>query len=430
MPDSFLGKIKRAWNTISTAEGYELRYQSLGYNSSMRPDRPRLRLNGVDRSSVASVYNRIATDVMSIDIRHVRTDENEKYLETIPSYLNECLSTTANIDQTGRFLIQDLCLSMFDEGCVAIVPTDTSGDIFTDESFEIYSMRVGRILDWYPAHVRVRLYDERTGRYEDIVVPKQETVIVENPLYAVMNEPNSTLQRLLRKLALLDSVDEQTSSGKLDLIIQLPYVIKSKQRQEQAEIRRQMIEDQLAGSKYGIAYTDGTEKITQLNRAVENTLLQQIQTLWTQLYNQLGLAESIFDGTADEQTMLNYYNRTIEPILTAIVEEMRRKWLTKTARTQHQSIMFFRDAFKLVPVAQIADIADKFTRNEILSPNEMRSILGFKPVDDPRADELRNRNINQAGDDTDPVTTDEADERAELREDEDDETEREEEKKE
>lgn len=407
MPDSFLGRIRTAWNTIATADRSVYRFQELGYGTSFKPDRPKLRLNGLDRSVIAAIYNRISIDAMSIDIRHIRTDENNRYKETITGHLNDCFSLEANIDQTGRNLVQDIILSMFDEGCVAVVPTDTSGDIFKDETFEIYTMRVGHILEWFPAHVMVRLYNERTGKKEDIVVPKRTTAIIENPLYAVMNEPNSTLQRLIRKLILLDRIDEQTGSGKLDLIIQLPYVIKTKERRDQAEKRRQLIEDQLANSAYGIAYTDGTEKIVQLNRAVENTLLQQTQDLLAQLYNQLGLAETIFDGTADEQTMLNYYNRTIEPIMTAIVEECKRKFLTKTAITQHQSIMFFRDAFKLVPVAQMADIADKFTRNEILSPNEIRAIVGYKPVDDPKADELRNRNINQATEGDDPPSTEE-----------------------
>lgn len=408
MPESFLGRIRNVWNVLSNADQVPLRYQTLGYGTSVKPDRVRLRLGGVDRSIVASIYNRIAIDTSSVVIKHVRQGENKQYLSTIESDLNNCLTLSANIDQTGPDLIKDAVMSMFDEGCVAVVPVDTENDPYSTDSYEIYTLRVGHILEWYAQHIRVRLYDDRTGTHKEVVVPKTHCAIIENPLYAVMNEPNSTLQRLIRKLNLLDRVDEQSSSGKLDLIIQLPYVIKTEQRRQQAETRRKLIEEQLAGSKYGIAYTDGSEKITQLNRAVENNLLQQITALTAQLYSQLGLSESVFDGTADEQTMLNYFNRTIEPILSALCLNFTRTFLTKTARSQRQAITYFQNPFKLVPVANLADIADKFTRNEVLSSNEMRSIIGYQPANDPRADELRNKNINQASEE-EPVTTQESD---------------------
>lgn len=369
-----------------------------GMSSYYRPDRPRF-TRGNEQSIVTSVYNRIALDVASVAIRHVRLDENDRYLEDIDSGLNSCLSLEANVDQTGRALIQDLVMSMFDEGCVALVPVDTDEDPENTDSYKIESMRTGKIIEWKPRHVRVRLYNDRTGMKEEVWLRKDKIAIIENPLYAVINEPNSTMQRLIRKLNLLDVVDEQSSSGKLDLIIQLPYVIKTEARRQQAENRRKDIENQLAGSKYGIAYTDGTERITQLNRSVENNLMKQIEYLTSMLYSQLGITTTILDGTADEQTMLNYNNRTIEPILSAIVDEMKRKFLTKTARSQRQSIAFFRDPFCLVPVNNLAEIADKFTRNEIMTSNEFRQIVGMKPSKDPRADELRNKNLNESKED-------------------------------
>ena len=373
--------------------------------STIRPDRIKLS-RGNERSIVTSVYNRIALDVAATNIEHVRLDQNKRYVESLQTGLNECLTLSANRDQTARSFMQDVVMSLFDEGCVAIVPTDTNVDIHDTNSFDILSMRTGKILEWYPLHVKVRVYNENKGIKQDLIMPKDKIAIVENPLYAVMNEPNSTLQRLMHKLRLLDVVDEQTSSGKLDLIIQLPYVVKTEARRKQAENRRKDIEMQLAGSKYGIAYTDGTEHITQLNRSLENNLLGQIEYLTSMLYSQLGLTTSIFDGTADERTMLNYYNRTVEPIMSAIVDEMKRKFLTKTARTQRQSIFFYRDPFRMVPANELAEIADKFTRNEIMSSNEMRQIIGLKPVDDPRADELRNKNLNEATDGIAPPMAD------------------------
>ena len=373
--------------------------------STIRPDRIKLS-RGNERSIVTSVYNRIALDVAATNIEHVRLDQNKRYVESLQTGLNECLTLSANRDQTARSFMQDVVMSLFDEGCVAIVPIDTNVDIHDTNSFDILSMRTGKILEWYPLHVKVRVYNENKGIKQDLIMPKDKIAIVENPLYAVMNEPNSTLQRLMHKLRLLDVVDEQTSSGKLDLIIQLPYVVKTEARRKQAENRRKDIEMQLAGSKYGIAYTDGTEHITQLNRSLENNLSGQIEYLTSMLYSQLGLTTSIFDGTADERTMLNYYNRTVEPIMSAIADEMKRKFLTKTARTQRQSIFFYRDPFRMVPANELAEIADKFTRNEIMSSNEMRQIIGLKPVDDPRADELRNKNLNEATDGMAPPMAD------------------------
>lgn len=393
MEISFASRLKHAWNAFFNKDPTDY-YENVGISYTYRPDRPRL-TRGNERSIVTSVYNRIALDASSVTIQHVRLDKNNRFLSVIDSGLNNCLTVEANIDQTGRAFIQDVVMSMLDEGCVAIVPVDTTFDPEITGSYDILSMRTGKILEWYPSHVKVRVYNEKTGRKEDIILPKRTVAIVENPLYAVINEPNSTMQRLIRKLNLLDVVDEQSSSGKLDLIIQLPYVIKSEARRQQAEKRRQEIVDQLTGSKYGIAYTDGTERITQLNRPVENNLMKQIEYLTNMLYSQLGITQSILDGTADDKTMLNYYNRTIEPILSAIVDEMKRKFLTKTARSQLQSIMFFRDPFKLVPVNEISEIADKFTRNEIMTSNEIRQIIGMKPSDDPRADELRNKNLSQ-----------------------------------
>ena len=344
---------------------------------------------------MTSVFNRISTDASSINIRHIKLDENGRYIETVNSKLNRCLNLEANIDQTGRAFLQDTIMSMLDEGCVAMVPIETTFNPKVTDSYDILSMRTGKIVQWAPSDVKVNIYNERTGRREDIWVPKKTVSIIENPFYAVMNEPNSTMQRLIRKLNLLDAIDEQSSSGKLDLIIQLPYVIRTEARKQQAENRRKDIEEQLSGSKYGIAYTDGTERITQLNRPVENNLMKQIEYLTTMLYSQLGITQTILDGTADDKTMLNYYNRTIEPILSAIVDEMKRKFLTKTARSQKQSISYFRDPFKLVPVNDLAEIADKFTRNEIMSSNEIRQVVGMKPSSDPKADELRNKNLSE-----------------------------------
>lgn len=408
MEMSFGSRLKHAWNAFTG--NIQMNYRDLGMSYSYRADRPRMS-RGNERSIVTSVYNRIALDVAALNVQHVRLDENGRFLSVIDDGLNNCLTLEANVDQTARSFIQDVVISMFDEGSVAIVPVDTTTDPNVSGSYDIQSLRVGQILDWYPQYIRTRVYNEQTGRKEDIVVPKSAVAIIENPLYAVINEPNSTMQRLIRKLNLLDVIDEQSGSGKLDLIIQLPYVIKTEARRQQAENRRKDIESQLSGSKYGIAYTDGTEHITQLNRSVNNNLMSQIEYLTSMLYSQLGITQSILDGTADEKTMLNYNNRTIEPIISAIVDEMKRKFLTKTARSQHQSISFFRDPFKLVPVNDIAEIADKFTRNEIMTSNEIRQVVGMKPSDDPRADELRNKNLSEpSGSDQQseeaPITTD------------------------
>ena len=387
-----LTQIRHGWNAFLNRDPTG-NYRNIGPEYSYRPDRPRL-TRGNERSIVTSVYNRIALDVASIDIKHCKLDENGRFVSVVNSALNNCLSLEANIDQTSRAFIQDIVMSMLDEGCVAIVPIETDVDPNSTDSYKIFSMRTGKILGWYPSHVKVRVYNENTGRIEDIIVPKKSVSIIENPLYAVINEPNSTMQRLIRKLNLLDVIDEQSGSGKLDLIIQLPYTVKSDLRKQQAESRRQDIERQLTGTKYGIAYTDATEHITQLNRSVDNNLMKQIEYLTSMLYSQLGITQSVLDGTADEQTMLNYNSRTVEPIISAIVDEMKRKFLTKTARTQLQTISFFRDPFKLVPVNNIAEIADKFTRNEILTSNEIRQIIGMKPSDDPKADKLINSNIS------------------------------------
>ncbi len=404
MEMSFGSRLKHAWNAFNG--NTQMNYRDLGMSYSYRADRPRLS-RGNERSIVTSVYNRIALDVAALNIQHVRLDENGRFLSVINDGLNNCLTLEANIDQTARSFIHDVVISMFDEGSVAIVPVDTTTDPTVSGSYDIQTMRVGQILDWYPQHVRIRLYNEQKGEKEDIAVPKSTVAIIENPLYAVINEPNSTMQRLIRKLNLLDVIDEQSGSGKLDLIIQLPYVIKTEARRQQAENRRKDIESQLSGTKYGIAYTDGTERITQLNRSVNNNLMSQIEYLTSMLYSQLGITQSILDGTADEKTMLNYNNRTIEPIISAIVDEMKRKFLTKTARSQNQSISFFRDPFKLVPVNEIAEIADKFTRNEIVTSNEMRQIIGMKPSDDPRADELRNKNLSAPAEETEEVSDEE-----------------------
>lgn len=392
---SFGSRVKRLWNAFTNRDPTtNYSYSSMGSSYSYRPDRPRF-TRGNERSIITSIYNRIALDVAAIDIRHARLDNSGRYKEDINSGLNNCLTLDANIDQTGRAFIQDIVMSMCDEGSVAIVPVDTTDDPTMTNSYDIESMRTGRITQWMPRHVKVEVYNDRTGRKEDLILPKERVSIIENPFYAVMNEPSSTLQRLKRKLNLLDVVDEQASSGKLDLIIQLPYVIKSQARRDQAESRRKDIENQLSGSRYGIAYTDGTERITQLNRPVENNLLKQIEYLTSLLYSQLSINQSIMDGTADEKTMLNYNNRTIEPIVSAIVDEMKRKFLTKTARTQGQSILYFQDPFKLVPVADIAEIADKLTRNEIATSNEIRQTIGWKPSSDPNADVLRNKNLSE-----------------------------------
>lgn len=388
-------RLQHAWNAFIYNDNSHANHQNFGVFSTYKPDRVHFS-RGVEKSIVTSVYNRLALDVSSIAIKHVRIDENGRFSEEINSGLQNCLNVEANIDQTGRAFLQDVVMSMLDEGCVAIVPVDTTINPSVSGSYEINTMRTGKILEWYPAHVRVRVYNDKKGVHEEITLPKSNVAIIENPLYAVINEQNSTMQRLIRKLNLLDVVDEQTSSGKLDLIIQLPYVIKSEARRKQAEERRKDIEMQLSGSKYGIAYTDGTERITQLNRPAENNLMKQVEYLTSMLYSQLGLTQSIMDGSADDKTMLNYYYRTIEPLLAAIVDEIKRKFLTKTARSQGQTVMYFRDPFKLVPVNEIADIADKFTRNEIMSSNEIRQIVCMKPSKDPAADELRNKNLNQS----------------------------------
>ena len=392
---SFMDRLQHAWNAFTNPNDiYRQSYNT--YTSSYRPDRVRM-TKGNERSIITAIYNRLSLDVASISIQHAKVDDNGHYVESIDSSLNQCLNVSANLDQTGKGFIQDIVLSLLDEGCIAVVPVDTDIDPRDSGSFKIGSLRTGKILEWMPKHVRVRVYNERTGQKEEIIVPKATTAIIENPFYSVMNEQNSILQRLLRKMVLLDVIDEQSGAGKLDMIIQLPYIIKTDARRQQAEQRRKDIEMQLANSKYGIAYTDGTEHITQLNRSLDNNLLKQIEYLTSMLYSQLGITTEVLNGTADEKTMSNYYSRTIEPIASAITDEMKRKFLTKTARSQKQSIVFYRDPFKLVPVSSIAEIADKFTRNEIMSSNEIRQIIGMKPVDDERANELRNKNLN-AGD--------------------------------
>lgn len=391
----FTERLQHAWNAFMNKDTH-LRYD-LGASYSNRPDRVRF-TRGNERTIVTSVYNRIALDCAEIDIKHVRLDGRDRYIETVDSGLNVCLNLEANIDQTGRALKQDIVMSMLDEGVVAVVPVDTKLDPTTMITTDIMSLRTARIVKWQPNHVQLRLYNDRTGLFEEIIMPKKSVAIIENPLYSVINEPNSTMQRLIRKLSLLDIIDEQNGAGKLDLIIQLPYIIKSNARKQQAESRRKDIEEQLSSSKYGIAYTDGTEHITQLNRSVDNQLLTQIESLTRMLYSQLGLSEEIMNGTADEKAMNNYYNRTIEPIIAAIVDEFKRKFLTKTARTQKQSIKYFRDPFKLVPTTELAELADKFTRNEIMTSNEFRQVVGMQPADDPMADELRNKNLSPGKD--------------------------------
>ena len=389
-------RVRHAWNAFlnrdPTTHNFKMDY---GYAQYAKPDRMHFS-RGNEKSIITSVYNRIAMDVSAITIQHVRLDENDRYIEQLNTPLNECFTVSSNLDQTSRAFFQDVVMSMLDEGCVAIVPIETDGDPILSDSYNIYSLRVGQIIEWYPSNVKVKVYNEKTGQKKDLILPKRMVAIIENPLYAVINEQNSTMQRLIRKLNLLDVVDEQTSAGKLDIIIQLPYVIKTEQRRQQAENRRKDIEMQLAGSKYGIAYTDGTERITQLNRPAENNLMHQVEYLTSMLYSQLGITTSIMDGTADDKVMLNYFDRTIEPILSAIVDEMKRKFLTKTARSQKQSIKFFRDPFKLAPVSEIAEMADKFTRNEIMTSNEFRQVVGLKPSDDPNADELRNKNLSES----------------------------------
>ena len=394
MADTLISRLKHGWNAFMNRDPTNTNFRDFGASYSYRPDRVRFS-GGNEKSIVTSVYNRIAMDAAQIDIKHVQLDDDERYVNTIDSGLNNCLTVEANIDQTGRAFLQDVFMSMLDEGCIAIVPTDTTLNPKVTSSYDILTMRTGKILDWYPDKVRVRLYNEQTGKKEEVLLPKKTVAIIENPLYAVINERNSTMQRLIRKLNLLDAIDEQSGAGKLDLIIQLPYTIKSEARRKQAEDRRKDIERQLAGSKYGIAYTDATEHVTQLNRSLDNNLMKQIEYLTSMLYSQLGITQTVLDGTADEKTMLNYYNRTIEPIVSAVVDEMKRKFLTKTARSQNKSIAYFRDPFGLVPVSDIAEIADKFTRNEIMTSNEIRQKIGMKPSDDPKADQLINSNISQ-----------------------------------
>ena len=398
---TFFERLRHSWDAFRNNKD-PTRYREsewYGVSSYYRPDRVRL-TRGNERSIITAIYNRIATDVAAIPIIHVRVDENDRYKEEIKSGLNYCLNVEANLDQTGRAFMQDAVMSMMDEGVIALVPYETNVDPRITSSFDILGLRVGKIVQWHPEHIHVELYNEKTGKKETLLFPKKMCAIIENPFYAIMNEPNSTMQRLIRKLTILDAVDDQISSGKLDLIIQLPYVIKTEARRQQAEIRRKDIEMQLAGSKYGIAYTDGTEKITQLNRPVENNLMKQIEYLTSMLYSQLGITENLLNGSANEQEQLSYTTRLIEPILSAFTLEMSRKFLTKTARSQGQALKFFRDPFKLVPVNNIAEIADKFTRNEIMSSNEVRSLIGMKPSMDPKADELRNKNINQAKEET------------------------------
>ena len=395
MENSFIARLKHGWNAFTGNRDPTFQRYDTGPGYSIRPDRPRF-TRGNERSIVTSVFNRIALDVAAIKIQHCDLDEQDRFISVRNSKLNNCLNLEANLDQTGRAFIQDVVMSMFDEGVVAIVPVDTTIDPRITGSFDILSMRTGKIVEWFPQYVKVNVYNEATGRKEDVILPKRSVCIIENPLYAIVNEPNSTLQRLIRKLNLLDTIDEQSGSGKLDLIVQLPYIIKTDARRAQAEQRRKDIETQLAGSKFGIAYTDGTERITQLNRPVENNLMKQIEYLTSMLYSQLGITQAILDGTADEKAMLNYYNRTIEPIVAAIVDGMKRTFLTKTARAQRQSIVYFRDPFKLVTVGDLAASADTFTRNEILTSNEFRQIIGMKPSSDPKADQLVNSNIRQA----------------------------------
>lgn len=402
---TFMERLQHGWNAFINNKDPTITQPSYSYgNYSYRQDRHRIRI-GNERTIINSIYNRIATDCSSIDIRHVKTDSNGRFSDVVDSGLNSIFSLEANIDQESRAFVRDIVQSMLDEGVIACVPVDTTTNPYKGGSYDINTMRTGKITKWMPRHVTIELYNDRNGQRQEVTLPKEMVAIVENPFYSVMNEPNSTMQRLIRKLRLLDDVDEQSSAGKLDLIIQLPYVIKTEARRAQAEQRRKDIEMQLAGSKYGIAYTDGTERVIQLNRSLDNNLMKQIEYLTETLMGQLGITNEILNGTANEQTMMNYYNRIVEPILSAITGEFNRKFLTKTARTKGQTFMFFRDPFKLVPVSSIADIADKFTRNEILSSNEVRGLIGFKPSKDPKADELRNKNLNQSSNDQDTPPT-------------------------
>ena len=395
MEVNLISRLKHSWNAFMNRDPtYD--YINTGPGYSSRPDRPRF-TRGNERTIVTAIYNRIALDVASINISHCKVDNNGRFIETINSSLNKCLNLEANLDQTGRAFVQDIVMSMLDEGSVAIIPVETDISPSKTESYKILSMRTGKIMEWYPNHVKVRLYDERDGEKKDIKLEKKSVAIIENPLYAVINEHNSTMQRLMRKLALLDSMDERMSTGKLDMIIQLPYVIKSETRRKEAERRRKELEEQMSGSTYGIGYIDGTERIVQLNRSLDNNLVKQVEQLTSQLYSQLGITQAILDSSASEEEMLNYYSRTIEPIISAIVDEMKRKFLTKTARTQNQTIKFFRDPFRLVPLSKLAEIAGTFTQNEIITANEVRQIIGMKPSDDPKADQLVNSNINQTG---------------------------------
>ena len=390
-----LSVIKHAWGLFTNTNNKNPTIKPEGSSYTISPTRPRF-TRGNERTIVTSVYNRIAIDASTIDIMHVRLDDEGRFKEPIKSNLNNCLTVEANIDQTSRSFMLDIVISLLDEGCVAVVPVKTTLNPNNTESYDIEELRTGRIMEWFPKHVLVRLYNDETGMYQDVTLPKSQVAIIENPLYTIMNEPNSTMQRLIHKLSLLDIIDEESSSGKMDLIIQLPYIIKNDTKRSQAEERRKQIEDQLRGSRYGVAYIDGTEKVTQLNRSVENNILKQVEYLTNLLYSQLGLTQTIMDGTADENAMNNYYNRTVEPVVSAIIDEFHRKFLTKTARTQGQAIMFFRDPFKLMSVTSIADTADKFTRNELLSSNEFRQIIGRKPSTDPKADMLLNKNISHA----------------------------------
>ena len=395
MEVNLISGLKHSWNAFMNRDPTYV-YINTGPGYSSRPDRPRF-TRGNERTIVTAIYNRIALDVASINISHCKVDNNGRFIETINSSLNKCLNLEANLDQTGRAFVQDIVMSMLDEGSVAIVPVETDISPSKTESYKILSMRTGKIIEWYPNHVKIRLYDERDGEKKDIKLEKKSVAIIENPLYAVINEHNSTMQRLKRKLSLLDSMDERMSTGKLDMIIQLPYVIKSETRRKEAERRRKELEEQMSGSTYGIGYIDGTERIVQLNRSLDNNLVKQVEQLTSQLYSQLGITQAILDSSAGEEEMLNYYSRTIEPIISAIVDEMKRKFLTKTARTQNQTIKFFRDPFRLVPLSKLAEIAGTFTQNEIITANEVRQIIGMKPSDDPKADQLVNSNINQTG---------------------------------
>ena len=395
-----LSVIKHAWGLFTNTNNKNPTVKPEGSSYTISPTRPRF-TRGNERTIVTSVYNRIAIDASTMDVMHVRLDDEGRFKEPIKSNLNNCLTVEANIDQTSRAFMLDVVISLLDEGCVAVVPVKTTLNPNNTESYDIEELRTGRIMEWFPKHVLVRLYNDESGMYQDITLPKSQVAIIENPLYTIMNEPNSTMQRLIHKLSLLDIIDEESSSGKMDLIIQLPYIIKNDTKRSQAEERRKQIEDQLRGSRYGVAYIDGTEKVTQLNRSVENNILKQVEYLTNLLYSQLGLTQTIMDGTADENAMNNYYNRTVEPVVSAIVDEFHRKFLTKTARTQGQAIMFFRDPFKLMSVTSIADTADKFTRNELLSSNEFRQIIGRKPSTDPKADMLLNKNISHAPEELD-----------------------------